>query len=72
MIPTPRRDGSIGQIVKRLRKRARMKQQVLADALGIDRTTLSRIETDQRLPSDYQRECLAEALGCTLAELRGG
>lgn len=70
MTPTPRRDGSIGQIIKRLRKRARMKQQVLADALGIDRTTLSRIETDQRLPSDYQRECLAEALGCSLAELR--
>ena len=72
MLKTPRRDGSFGQIIKRLRKRARMKQQVLAEAIGVHRTTLSRMETNERLPTDYQRECLAEALGCPLAELRGG
>lgn len=69
MIQRPRSSGSIGQVIRRLRKRARMKQEALAELIGVTQPTLSRIETDERLPTDVQRELLAQALGCGLADL---
>lgn len=65
----PRSSGSIGQIIKRLRKEARLKQAALAEAAGFSQPTLSRIERGYHLPDEDQRENIANALGCKVAEL---
>ncbi len=64
-----RASGSIGQVLKRLRREQRLKQEALAAASGLSQPVISRIETGLQLPDDYQRGQLAKALGCTECEL---
>ena len=69
MFTNPRPDGSIGQVIRRLRKRKRWKQEALAEAMECSQSTVSHLERGDRLPTDDQRERLIAALGCTRAEL---
>lgn len=71
MVNNPRPDGSIGQVIRRLRKRRRLKQVALAEALECSQSTVSHLERGDRLPTEDQRERLIAALGCTPAELSG-
>lgn len=44
-------------------------QEGLAEALGVDRTTVSRWERGEHLPHPWQRPDLARVLGVTLEQL---
>lgn len=63
-IKPPRPSGSIGQVLKRLRREKRLKQEALASASGLSQPVVSRIETGLKLPDDFERAALAKALGC--------
>lgn len=60
---------SLGVVVAARRNELRLKQQELADAIGVSRTTLANIETGrQSIPIDRVRP-LAAALDMTMEEL---
>ncbi|WP_020663229.1 helix-turn-helix transcriptional regulator [Amycolatopsis benzoatilytica] len=46
-------------------------QEALAEALGVDRTTIGRWERGEQQPQPWQRPDLALKLGVTLEELDG-
>ena len=48
-----------GTEIKALRKKLKITQQGLADAIGVDRVTVARWETDQRRPSNLAKKQLA-------------
>ena len=62
---------SIGQNIKEARKALGMSQDALADAIGANRVTISRYETDSYLPSVPALEKLAVALRTTTGKLTG-
>ena len=56
--------------VRELRKAKGWSQQTLADAVGVNRVTIARVETGQQMPG-WTFVCnLADALGVTTDELR--
>ncbi len=59
----------IGAQVKRVRERALLTQEELADRAGIGLTTLNRIENDRAEPHFRTIRKLAQALGVDPAEL---
>ena len=68
----PRRE-TIGQRIKRLRLAAGLSQRELAE--GLDRVSyafVSRLEANQRRPSDRTIRLLAQRLGVTPLELETG
>ena len=62
---------SIGQNIKEARKALGTSQDALADAIGANRVTISRYETDSYLPSVPALEKLAVALRTTTGKLTG-
>lgn len=55
--------------IAEMRKRAGMKQQDLADALHIDRSTVSKWETGEAFPTGNKLPQVAKALKCEIGEL---
>lgn len=62
-----RRDSVNG--IAEMRKKAGMKQQDLADALHIDRSTVSKWETGEAFPTGNKLPQVAKALKCEIGEL---
>jgi transcriptional regulator with XRE-family HTH domain len=63
---------TMGERIKQLRKGLGMSQDDLADAIGANRVTISRYETDTYYPSVPALERLAVALRTTPSKLTGG
>lgn len=59
----------LGQRIQTLRKRAKRKQEDVANEVGIDAKSLSRIEGGSRFPSMEVLEKIAHTLGVPLREL---
>ena len=53
----------IGNRIKRVRKWARESQQVFADALGVDRSHISKIETNTAKPSEQLLKSICRTYG---------
>lgn len=62
-------DPRLGKRIRHLREKARLSQQQLADAIGINRSNLSQIETGARGPHVATQQRIAAALGVELFEL---
>lgn len=62
---------SVGELIDRARRDARMSQRGLADATGISQPTLSRIVTGDRVAKLPEIVAIAEATGYTVAQLTG-
>ena len=60
---------SWGRHLQRLRKRQGMTQRALADALGVSRNSVNRLENALAAPSVKLLERLAEEFGTTLPAL---
>ena len=63
---------SIGARIRQLRQSARLTQEALAQAAGIGRVTLVRIENGEQSPRYETLASLAQALGRPVGELVGG
>lgn len=61
----------IGSRIREHRKKAKLSQQALADAAGIHRTTLVRIETGVHTPDTETLKRLADSLRVSLGEVTG-
>ena len=59
-------NGEIGKKIKTLRKTRGMTQFQLADALGVERASISNYETGRRFPHLQQLEQIAKILGVSL------
>ncbi len=59
-----------GETVRALRKEKKQPLRVVAAALGIDSTLLSKIERGERLPTEAQLVKLAKYFGLALEEVR--
>jgi transcriptional regulator with XRE-family HTH domain len=66
---TPIRD--VAMRIKQLRKRKKLSQAALAEAAGISRTYLARLETSRQDPTLSTLEKLAKALGVRVRTLLG-
>ena len=55
---------SVGQIIAQQRKRAGLTQIQVAEKLGVEKETVSRLETGANPPTLKRLEQLAEILGC--------
>lgn len=55
--------------IREMRRAAGIKQQELADAMGLAQNCVSQWETEVALPRTRQLPQLAEVLGCTIDEL---
>jgi transcriptional regulator with XRE-family HTH domain len=64
---TPIRD--VAMRIKQLRKKRKMSQVALAEAAGISRTYLARLETSRQDPTLSTLEKLAKALNVDVAKL---
>ena len=64
-------DITFGENLKRLRKRARLTQNDVAEALNISRQSVSKWEKDIALPQISFISPLTKILNCTLEELLG-
>ena len=62
------RRGSVSGIAE-MRKKAGLKQQELADALHLDRSTVSKWETGEAFPTGNKLPLIANALKCEISEL---
>ncbi len=62
---------TIGQNIRRLRKQQKVKQAVLASALGIGRQTISAYECGVTLPDIFLLIKIADYFGVSLDELTG-
>ena len=60
---------TIGENIKRLRLKAGLTQQELADKLGVSNVNISLIESDQRGLSVKKADLLASILGVTINDL---
>jgi transcriptional regulator with XRE-family HTH domain len=56
---------------ERLRKRAKMTQVELAEALGVTQSNISQWENGMAFPSAGKLPMIAKILGCTIDELYG-
>ena len=54
---------TLGGLLKARRKKLKLTAEELADKAGIDRTYITKIETDDKLPSPVIMEKIANALG---------
>ena len=61
--------GNMGRNIERIRKIVGMKQETLADAIGISRQTLSKLEQSEFI-EDEKLGRIAEALGVELEALK--
>lgn len=59
----------VGQLVQRLRKKAGLSQETLADRAGLHRTYISLLERGLRMPSLGVVQKLAAALNTTMSKL---
>lgn len=57
--------------IREARRRLRMKQETLAEMVGVAQSIVCRYETGEIIPPQDKVEKLAEALSLTEAELRG-
>lgn len=55
--------------IKKLRERANMTQQQLAEAMGTTQTGVSNWENEVSLPRTRELPRLAQMMGCTIDEL---
>ena len=55
--------------IKKLRKNAGMTQKELATAIGMDRSTVAKWETEGRLPRSVELPKVAKVLGVKIEEL---
>jgi len=60
---------ALGHAIRTARKQAGLSQQIVAEHLGIARTTLVAIEKGERNVRVYELTCLAEILGVELSSL---
>ncbi len=58
-----------GAVIRRLRLKARLGQEKLADQAGLHRTHISLIERGQGMPTLHVIHKLSAALGTTMAEM---
>jgi transcriptional regulator with XRE-family HTH domain len=65
--PTPQ--AAIGRAIGLRRREQDLKQEALADAAGISVRRLREIEAGKANPTWHVADCIARALGCSLAEL---
>lgn len=56
----------LGQRIQKLRKRAKLRQEYVAEQIGIDAKSLSRIEGGSRFPSMETLEKISTVLGVPL------
>lgn len=63
-------DGPIGTRIRRARERKRMRQQDLADALGVSRTTVDAWENDRSYPRS-SIGAIEDVLGISLNDSAG-
>lgn len=61
-----------GEFIKTAREALNMTQRELAELVGLDHTTVSRIERDVYVAPRYTIKALTDALGQAKAERRGG
>lgn len=61
----------IGDNIRKKRKEKNFSQNQLAKKAGVSQSALSAIEKDVQNPSSQTVSLIAEALGCSLAELLG-
>ena len=60
-------------MIQKMRQRANIRQEDLAERLNIDRSTVAKWETGKATPRAALLPKLADILGCTVDELlRGG
>lgn len=59
----------LGQKIKCCRQQKGFTQQIVADAIGVDVTTISKIENSKANPSLQVLKAIAKALGVDIAEL---
>lgn len=59
-----------GQLIREARKRRRMNLKELSSSTGIDQTLISRIERENRMPTEAQLPLLAENLALDINELK--
>lgn len=62
-------DISVNICIKQIRESKNMTQQVLADKLNIDRSTLSKYESEERVPDIYTLCDIADELDVSLDDL---
>jgi transcriptional regulator with XRE-family HTH domain len=62
----------LGKRIRVLREAGGMKQSDLAEALGLNRSHLSEIETGKRAPGLMTLQIIARGLGTSMAELLKG
>ena len=62
----------LGQNIAAARRKRELTQQELAERVGIESVTVSRLETGASLPSVVRLIEIADVLGISLAELVGG
>lgn len=55
--------------IKELRKKAGLTQVKFAEAMGVTQSTVSQWENGRVLPDTARLPALAEALGCSVADL---
>ncbi|MBO9500666.1 helix-turn-helix transcriptional regulator [Brevundimonas sp. A19_0] len=63
---------SLGRHIRELRVRRNLSQEALADASGIDRSHMGKIERGERNVTILNLARIAKALGCNLSELIAG
>lgn len=61
----------LAEMIKELRKQKGLSQQVLADALGVSRSTLAHWENGRR-PDEEHLEDIADYFGCEVEDLEYG
>jgi len=61
----------IGSNIKKLRKKAHLTQEQLAEKIGVERVTIVRYETGIFKPSNKYLMMLANVFGCTTDYLNG-
>lgn len=66
-----RERSELGEKLRELRHRARLKQFAVADSAGFSVSTYSRIETGEKLPERWQIVVISEALGVSPSDLPG-
>ena len=68
--PEPRekvdRNGAIGKFIRHLRKQAKLTQAELAELVGVERTSITNIESGIQALTPNKLNAIADALGYTV------
>ena len=71
MSMTENKDKAIAKRIKQYRKQSGLTQLALAEKMGVDSNTISRLENCRHLPSLETTESLAKVFGVTVTDILG-